>query len=79
MAIFDLCPRSWPFANISSSQKVQKVLILSSPITIQKGHVLLDPSAKCPDDVLITLHYYGKFSQFQCVFNNYERFGGLGV
>jgi hypothetical protein len=46
MAIFDLCPRSWPFVNISPSQKV---LILSSPITIQSGHVLLDLSAKCPD------------------------------
>jgi hypothetical protein len=48
MAIFDLCPRSWPFANILSSQKV---LILSSPITIQSVHVLLDPSAKFPDYV----------------------------
>jgi hypothetical protein len=26
-----------------------KVLILSSPITIQSGHVVLNPSAKCPD------------------------------
>jgi hypothetical protein len=30
--------------------------------------------------IIITLHNYGKFRQFECIFfNNYERFGGLGV
>jgi hypothetical protein len=29
--------------------------------------------------VIIILHNYGKFRQFLCIFNNYNRFGGLGV
>jgi hypothetical protein len=51
---FYLCQRSWPFANISSSQKV---LQLSWPITMQSYHTLQDPSANC-------LYYLG-----YCKFN----------
>jgi hypothetical protein len=57
MTFFDLCQRSWPFANISSSQKV---LQLACPITMQSVHTLRDPSANSP--------YYIWFILFHCYF-----------